>query len=169
MSVSSAGIKISSGRVEGTKKIREAVQRGKDRAVLLGIAAMLAKHLNTVAYKTGAFSAAVSDSYRNQQKTQKGRDEIIIRLDRGIIIAEVPYGKYHINPGGSFGAFYENPTTDNTKPINQHEWNETVADEIEALLPAEMVKEGLVVSELRSAAGGGMKARGSSGRFESNI
>ena len=141
------GIRVLSGRVP-SEKIKEAVNRAMDRAVQLGIASLLAKHLNTVAYDTGDFSRAVSDSYRNQQLTQKGRDEITIRLDRDVIVAEVPYGTYHINPGGVFGAFYQDATTSGTKPINEFEWNETIGDEIESLLPAEMIKEGLVVTEL---------------------
>ena len=172
MTVSSAGITIRSGRVAGTKKIKEAVQRAKDRAVLLGVSSTLAKLLNTVAFKSGKLSREVKTSYDNQINLQKGLDEITISFDRGHIIAEVKtedgfsYGILHVNPGGEFVS-YQDPTTPGTKPIEEFEWNETVADEIESLIPNEMIKEGLVVSELFSSAGGGKIRSGTSGRFVS--
>jgi len=149
----SAGITIKSGRVAGTKKIKEAVQRAKDRAVLLGVSSTLAKLLNTVAFKSGQLSREVKTSYDNQINLQEGRDEITISFDRGHIKAEVKnekgfsYGILHVNPGGEFVS-YQTPTTEGTKPIDEFEWNESVADEIESLIPNEMIKEGLIVSEL---------------------
>ncbi len=149
----SAGIKIRSGRVEGTAKIKEAVQRAKDRAVLLGVSSTLAKLLNKVAFKTGKLSREVKTSYDNQVTRQAGLDEITISFDRNHIRAEVKntsgfsYGILHVNPGGDFIS-YRDPTTPGTKPIEEFEWNETVANEIEAIIPGEMIKEGLVVSEL---------------------
>ncbi|KKK88594.1 hypothetical protein LCGC14_2741570 [marine sediment metagenome] len=165
--MSERGITVRSGSAIGTKTILKRAQSAKERAIQLGIVSMLAKHLNTVAFKSGDFSRAVESSYQNQQRTQKGRREITIKLERGTIIAEVPYGVYHINPGGSFGTFYQNPTTPNTKPIDEFLWNETVADEIEALIPAEMVKEGLIVSDLLASAGSGGTRSGQTGRFVS--
>lgn len=146
------GIRIKSGRVPA-EDIKEAVQRAKDRAVLLGVSSMLAKHLGGVAFKSGRLASETKKSYDNQVSTQKGLDIMVIKLDRGHIQAKVvdpktgeSYGEYHINPGGEFIS-YKNPTTPGTEPINEYEWNESVADEIEALLPAEMIKEGLIVSE----------------------
>ncbi|KKL87409.1 hypothetical protein LCGC14_1935020 [marine sediment metagenome] len=152
MTVSSAGITIRSGRVAGTKKIKEAVQRAKDRAVLLGVSSTLAKLLNAVAFKSGKLSREVKTSYDNQITQQKGLDEITIKFDRGHIRAEVKnekgfsYGILHVNPGGEFIS-YQSPTP-GTKPIEEFEWNEMVANEIEAIIPGEMIKEGLVVSQL---------------------
>ena len=149
----SAGITIKSGRVAGTKKIKEAVQRAKDRAVLLGVSSTLAKLLNKVAFKKGKLSNEVKTSYDNQITRQKGFDEITIAFDRNHIIAKVKnekgysYGILHVNPGGEFIS-YQDPTTPGTKPIEEFEWNEMVANEIEAIIPGEMIKEGLVVSEL---------------------
>ena len=174
--MSSAGITIRSGRVAGTKKIREAVQRAKDRAILIGVSTTLAQLLNTVAFKSGLLAGEVNTSYQNQVNLQKGRDEITIAFDRDHIVAKVKvqegknagfsYGILHVNPGGDFVS-YQTPTTGGTKPIDEFEWNETVADNIEALIPNEMVKEGLVVSELFSSAGGGKIRSGTSGRFVS--
>ncbi len=153
MTVSSAGITIRSGRVAGTKKIKEAVQRAKDRAVLLGVSSTLAKLLNAVAFKSGKLSREVKTSYDNQITQQKGLDEITIKFDRGHIRAEVKnekgfsYGILHVNPGGDFVS-YQTPTVGGTRPIDEFEWNETVANEIEAIIPGEMIKEGLVVSQL---------------------
>ncbi|KKK70039.1 hypothetical protein LCGC14_2927990 [marine sediment metagenome] len=149
----SAGITIKSGRVAGTKKIKEAVQRAKDRAVLLGVSSTLAKLLNTVAFKSGQLSREVKTSYDNQINLQEGRDEITIAFDSDHIKAKVKnekgfsYGILHVNPGGEFVS-YQTPTTEGTKPIDEFEWNESVADEIESLIPNEMIKEGLIVSEL---------------------
>ncbi len=146
--MSERGITVRSGSAIGGKTILEKAQRAKERAIQLGIVSMLAKHLNTVAFKTGDFSRAVESSYQQQQQEQRGRDQITIKLERGKIIAKVPYGEYHINPGGAFGSFYHDPTTPRTRPIDEFLWNETVADEIEDLIPAEMIKEGLIVTEL---------------------
>ena len=149
----SAGIRIRSGSVP-SEKIAEVVQGAKDRAVLLGVSATIAQLLPSVAFKTGQLAREVKSSYDDQVTTQAGADIITIKFERDIIIANVigpppnniPYAEFHINPGGSFIS-YQNPTSPGTKPINEFEWNEAVADNIEAILPFEMVKEGLVVSE----------------------
>lgn len=147
-----AGIKVMSGAVP-SDKVREAAQRAKDRAVLLGVSATIAELLPAVAFKTGKLASETKKSYDMQVDTQRNQDVITIRFDRDTIIANVvspagvPYAEFHINPGGSFIS-YEAPTTLGTRPIDEFEWNETVADNIEALLPFEMVKEGLITTEL---------------------
>ncbi len=147
----STGIKVLSGSVP-SEKILETVQRAKDRAVLLGVSATIAELLGFVASDTGQLSREVKKSYDAQVDTQRGADVITIKFDRDVIIANVVsptgqrYAEFHINPGGSFIS-YRDPTTPGTRPINEIEWNETVADNIEDILPFEMVKEGLIVSE----------------------
>ena len=120
--------------------------------MLLGVSITIAELLGFVASDTGQLSREVKSSYDDQVDTQRGADIITIKFDRAEIIANVvsptgePYAEFHINPGGSFIS-YQNPTTSGTRPINEFEWNEAVADNIEAILPFEMVKEGLIVSE----------------------
>ena len=153
----SAGITIKSGRVAGTKAIKKAVQTAKDRAIILGVSTTLSQLLNAVAFDSGLLAGEVKTSYDNQVKRQRGFNEITIAFDRDHIIAKVKvqegknigfsYGILHVNPGGEFIS-YQEPTTPGTKPIEEFEWNETVANNIEALIPMEMIKEGLVVSEL---------------------
>ena len=147
----SAGIRVLSGSVP-SDKILETVQRAKDRAVQLGISASIAQLLGDVAFKTGLLSREVRRSYDTQVDGQRGADVITIKFDRDVIIANVvspegiAYAKFHINPGGSFIS-YENPSSPSTRPIEEFEWNEAIADNIEDILPFEMVKEGLIVSE----------------------
>ncbi len=147
----SAGIRVLSGSVP-SEKVAETVQRAKDRAVLIGVSATIAELLGFVASDTGQLSREVKSSYDAQVDNQRGADIITIKFDRDTIIANVvspagvAYAEFHINPGGSFIS-YQNPTTPQTRPINEFEWNETVADNIEGILPFEMVKEGLIVSE----------------------
>ncbi len=147
----SAGIKILSGSVP-SDKVLETVKRAKDRAVLLGVSATIAELLGFVASDTGELSRKVKSSYDTQVDTQRSKDVITIKFDRNTIIADVVspsgvhYAEFHINPGGEFIS-YRNPTTPGTRPINEFEWNETIADNIEAILPFEMIKEGLIVTE----------------------
>ena len=146
------GIIVKSGNNLSGKKIIEAVHRGKKRAVSNGIVRTLAKLLGDVAFKEGHLSKSVEESY-TEQIPESGEPTLTIKFDRDTIDVKVAskskgsdYSVFHINPGGTF-SHYDDPTTTGTRPINEFEWNETIADEIERLIPNELRKEGLIITE----------------------
>lgn len=91
---------------------------------------------SSIAKKTGAFRINIDTAFETQLTKVKGREKFIIRFPE-ILGRRPPHGKYHIfGPTGEALTTrpYAEPTTKNTRPLNEF----TFMDMIEDLIPKHM-------------------------------
>ncbi len=133
-------VKLRSGRrLKSVQQLKSDIIRAMHRAVENAYRETWRLFRPSIAKKTGAFRLNIDTAFEAQLASTLGREKFSIRFPQ-ILASRPTYGKYHIfGPTGESLTTrpYAEPTTPNTRPLNEINFMNSIED----LIPKHMILE----------------------------